>query len=302
VAKTNRRYYWIQLAQDFFKSKEMKLLRKMPGGDTYTIIYLKLMLISLEDSGKIYFEELAQDLAEEMALLIDEDTEAVRMTLMFLTKKGLLTRHSDYEFFLEQVPEMIGSETASTRRSRKHREQKALQCNTNATKRNGDIDIDKEIELKKDINIDIKSEVDTRENQSATADEKSDFNIFEYYQSRIGVLDGYQSQKLNDYIYIDNLSIELVKRAIDRAADNSKRNFGYVNSILKNWAQNGIKTIVQQDEEQRDFDVKKAQRTYSNQQPSKTNVPDWVDEDYKYEASVDEQAQLDELKKSLMED
>lgn len=84
VAKTNRRYYWIQLAQDFFKSKEMKLLRKMPGGDTYTIIYLKLMLISLEDSGKIYFEELAQDLAEEMALLIDEDTEAVRMTLMFI--------------------------------------------------------------------------------------------------------------------------------------------------------------------------------------------------------------------------
>lgn len=271
----------------------------MPGGDTYTIIYLKLMLISLEDSGKIYFEELAQDLAEEMALLIDEDTEAVRMTLMFLSKKGLLTRHSDYEFFLEQVPEMIGSETASTRRSRKHREQKALQCNTNATKRNGDIDIDKEIELKKDINIDIKSEVGKKQ---TAADEKSDFNIFEYYQSRIGVLDGYQSQKLNDYIYIDNLSPELVKRAIDRAADNSKRNFGYVNSILKNWAQNGIKTIVQQDEEQRNFDVKKAQRTYSNQQPTKSNVPDWVDEDYKHSATAEEQAKLDELKKSLMED
>lgn len=302
MAKTNRRYYWIQLAQDFFKSKEMKLLRKMPGGDTYTIIYLKLMLISLEDSGKIYFEELAQDLAEEMALLIDEDTEAVRMTLMFLTKKGLLTRHSDYEFFLEQVPEMIGSETASARRVRKHREQKALQSNTNVTKRNGDIEIDKEIELKKDINIDIKSEVDTRENQSAATDKKSNFNIFEYYQSRIGVLDGYQSQKLKDFIEIDNLEPNLVKRAIDRAADNSKRNFGYVNSILKNWAQNGIKTIVQQDEEQRNFDVKKAQRTYSNQQPTKSNVPEWVDEEYKHEATVDEQAQLDALKVAMMED
>ncbi|KXI11961.1 MULTISPECIES: phage replisome organizer N-terminal domain-containing protein [Streptococcus] len=297
MAKTNRRYYWIQLAQDFFKSKEMKLLRKMPGGDTYTIIYLKLMLISLEDSGKIYFEELAQDLAEEMALLIDEDTEAVRMTLMFLSKKGLLTRHSDYEFFLEQVPEMIGSETASARRVRKHREQKALQSNNDVTKRNGDIE--KEIEIKKDINIDIKSEVDKKQ---TAADEKSEFNIFEYYQSRIGVLDGYQSQKLNDYIYIDNLSLELVKRAIDRAADNSKRNFGYVNSILKNWAQNGIKTIVQQDEEQRNFDVKKAQRTYSNQQLPKSNVPEWVEADYKHEATAEEQAKLDELKKSLMED
>lgn len=160
-------------------------------------------------------------------------------------------------------------------------------------------EIEKEIEIKKDINIDIKSEVDKKQ---TAANEKSDFNIFGYYQSRIGVLDGYQSQKLNDYIYIDNLSPELVKRAIDRAADNSKRNFGYVNSILKNWAQNGIKTIVQQDEEQRNFDVKKAQRTYSNQQPAKSNVPDWVDEDYKHEATAEEQAKLDELKKSLMED
>ncbi|MFX3991657.1 DnaD domain protein, partial [Streptococcus suis] len=30
-------------------------------------------------------------------------------------------------------------------------------------------------------------------------------------------------------------------------ADNSKRKFGYINKILKNWAQNGIRTIAQQD-------------------------------------------------------
>lgn len=39
-----------------------------------------------------------------------------------------------------------------------------------------------------------------------------------------------------------------------------------------------------------------------NQQPSKSNVPEWVDEDYKHEATAEEQAKLDELKKSLMED
>ena len=265
MAKNNRRYYWLQLAQDFFKSKEMKLLRKMPGGDTYTIIYLKLMLISLEDSGKIYFEELAQDLAEEMSLLIDEDTEAVRMTLMFLSQKGLLTKHSDYEFFLEQVPEMIGSETASTRRSRKHREQKALQCNTNATKCNGDIDIDKEKKL--DINLDIKSEVEVEKiGNSTTADEKSNSNVFDYYQQRIGMIDGYQYQKLKDYLEYDHFEEELIKIAIDKAADNSKRNFGYINTILKNWAQNGITTVVQQNEEQRNYEEAKAKR---NQKPER---------------------------------
>ena len=37
------------------------------------------------------------------------------------------------EYFLTEIPSLIGSETASTRRSRKSREQKALQCNTGAT-------------------------------------------------------------------------------------------------------------------------------------------------------------------------
>ena len=139
----NRRYYWLQLKDDFFNSKEMKLMRKLPGGEEITIIYLKMMLVSLSEQGKLYFEGLAEDLAEELSLIIDEDPEAIRLTLMFLTKKKLLTTSDNYQFNLEQVPEMIGSETASARRVRKHREnQKALQCNSNVTKCNGDIDID----------------------------------------------------------------------------------------------------------------------------------------------------------------
>ena len=146
----NRRYYWLQLKDDFFNSKEMKLMRKLPGGEEITIIYLKMMLVSLSEQGKLYFEGLAEDLAEELSLIIDEDPEAIRLTLMFLTKKKLLTTSDNYQFNLEQVPEMIGSETASARRVRKHREnQKALQCNSDVTKCNGDIDIAIDIDIDK---------------------------------------------------------------------------------------------------------------------------------------------------------
>ena len=79
-------------------------------------------------------------------------------------------------------------------------------------------------------------------------------------------------QKIKDFIEIDNLEPNLVKRAIDRAADNSKRNFGYINSILKNWAQNGIKTIVQQDEEQRRFEE-------SKRQPAKSDIESTIPDD-----------------------
>ena len=156
----NRRYYWLQLKDDFFNSKEMKLMRKLPGGEEITIIYLKMMLASLAEQGKLYFEGLAEDLAEELSLIIDEDPEAIRLTLMFLTKKKLLTTSDNYQFNLEQVPEMVGSETASTRRSRKHREtQKVLQCNTNATKGNGDIDIDIDIDKGQKPQPDVYEEI-----------------------------------------------------------------------------------------------------------------------------------------------
>ena len=251
--KENKRYYWLQLKEDFFTSKEMKLLRRLPGGNEHTIIYLKIMLASLQDGGKIYFENLGHDLAEEISLLIDEDIEAVRMTLLFLTNKQLLTTKDKFEFQLEQVPELIGSETASTRRSRKYRDmQKALQCNTDATECNGDIDID--------IDIDIELEVDNK--KPAT-----DTNIYDYYQQRIGSLDGFQYEQLKNYLDIDKLEPGLVKKAIDKGADNSKRNFGYINTILKNWAQNGILTVAQQEEEQRQFIDSKT---------SKQKSDDWV--------------------------
>ena len=156
----NRRYYWLQLKDDFFNSKEMKLMRKLPGGEEITIIYLKMMLVSLSEQGKLYFEGLAEDLAEELSLIIDEDPEAIRLTLMFLTKKKLLTTSDNYQFNLEQVPEMIGSETASARRVRKHREnQKALQCNPDVTKCNGDIDIDIDIDKGQKPQSDVYEEI-----------------------------------------------------------------------------------------------------------------------------------------------
>ena len=264
----------------------------MPGGDTYTIIYLKLMLISLEDSGKIYFEELAQDLAEEMALLIDEDTEAVRMTLMFLTKKGLLTRHSDYEFFLEQVPEMIGSETASARRVRKHREQKALQSNTDVTKCNGDIDIEIEKEIEKKIEL----------NKELELEQEKEERFVDVVEANLGRgLVKFEYDMINDYLINKHVSRELFLEAVKVAVANNVRKFNYIGRVLDNWLNDGIETVEQAYQAQRDFKAKKASRYQANQ-PAKSNVPEWVEEEYKHEATADEQAQLDALKAAMMED
>jgi predicted phage replisome organizer len=129
--RVNKRYYWLQLNEGFFRDKKIKKLRKIAGGDTYTIIYLKLMLATMNTNGVLTYEGVEDSLAEEVALDLDEDEENVQVTLNYLIHKGLMQEINTGEFLLPQVPECIGSETASTRRSRLSREnQKTLQCNT----------------------------------------------------------------------------------------------------------------------------------------------------------------------------
>ena len=230
----NKRYYWIQLAQDFFKSKEMKLLRKIAGGDTHTIIYLKMMLISLEDGGHIYYDGLADNLAEEIALVIDENVEDIKITLIFLESKGLLTRKNDRDYFLEQVPEMVGSETASTRRSRKHRELSALHCNTIATTCNGDIDIDTDIE---------------KEHNKMTVISSLSENL-----KHSGIrLNNKQHQQLLDYVGLDGMSFDMLNRAIEITSEAYHPSFKYLKGILENWKKKGFTTIEQVDEGDRKY-------------------------------------------------
>nr|DAE24382.1 MAG TPA: replisome organizer [Siphoviridae sp. ctOow3] len=236
ITRANRRYYWLQLKEDFFKTKEMKLMRKLPGGEEITIIYLKIMLVSLADEGKIFFEGLAEDLAEELSLLIDEDAEAVRMALIFLEQKKLLTTSDNYQYNLEQVPEMIGSETASTRRARKHREnQKALQCNTDATKRNGEIDIDIEIEIDKDIEID---------NNNKTISPSLSENL---KSSGIRINEK-QHQQLLEYVGIDGMSFDMLNRAIEITSGVHQPSFNYLKAILEKWKEKGFTSLEQVDE------------------------------------------------------
>lgn len=150
-----KRYYWIQLKEGFFKQKEIKKLRKIAGGDTYTVIYLKMLLAAVKQGNKLYFEGVEDTFPEELALELDEDPENVKVTLAFLERQGLIRVMGEDEFLLLQCEEMVGSESESASRVRRHREKKALHCNTDVTPtlRDGNTDIDIEIDIEKEKDI-----------------------------------------------------------------------------------------------------------------------------------------------------
>lgn len=152
-----KKYYWLKLKNDFFTQPKMKKLRRIAGGDTYTIIYLKLQLLSLQDEGKLFFEGIEDSFIEELALNIDEDLDNVKFTVMYLINQNLLEEVEKDEFLLTETKGLIAGESESAQRVRrmrlKRKQQELLQCNTKVTNCNTDIDIELEKEIDKDIEI-----------------------------------------------------------------------------------------------------------------------------------------------------
>ena len=127
-----KRYYWLKLKDDFFTSKEIKKLRRVAGGDTYTIIYQKMLLLAMKSDGILTWTGLEDTFGEELALELDEKTEDVEMTLFYLLKSKLAETQDDKQFYFPYSVENTGSEGASADRTRKYRERQALQSDRQA--------------------------------------------------------------------------------------------------------------------------------------------------------------------------
>lgn len=240
-----KRYFWLKLHKDFFQRKEIKRLRKIAGGDTYTIIYLKMLLRSIMNEGKLYFDGLEDDFAAEVALDLDESEENVQITITYLLNSGLLEMRSDDEYYLPDTKNSTGCETAVAARVRKHREkQKALQCNTDVTQVkhlcNGEKEIEKELDKEKDIEIEHRDRditiSTTREDKEIENPQSlspvSNIDIYDLWTNSFGVISSFVKGTLDDLI--DEYGLVNVADAVRIAKEKGKSRIGYVEGILKN--------------------------------------------------------------------
>lgn len=149
-----KRFYWLKLKEDFFSETYVKALRRLPQGDSLAIVYLKMQLKSLKTEGIIKYQGLLPDSIAELAMALDEDENVVRLAVEALIKFGVVERWDDETLYMSAMQQLIGSESDSAARVRKHRElqgnAKALQSNTQVTKCNTEIEIDRDIEKKKE--------------------------------------------------------------------------------------------------------------------------------------------------------
>lgn len=238
-----KRFFWLKLKEDFFKQKEIKLLRKIAGGDTHTIIYLKILLLSLKNNGKVYFEGVTDNFFEEIALEIDEDIENVAICMKFLEQKGLLIYDTEDSASLTAIPEMIGSESESARRMRKHRQNKVLQGKTsqcNAEPSQCDKNVTTEIEKEKELEIEKEKEL---QQETEPSGQLSLSSLFEFWECNgFGMIAprtredlAYWVKDFQEIGATEQEALELIQEALNLAINANARRYNYVNGILKNW-------------------------------------------------------------------
>jgi len=238
-----KKYYWLKLHEGFFRDKKIKKLRKIAGGDTYTVIYLKMQLLSLKNDGKLYFDSVEDGFAEELALELDEEVENVKVTLAFLFSNGLIEEVEEDSFILPETVKSIGGESSSAPRVRKHRakkkellpqpeNQKMLHCNATVT--NGNTELEKELEKEKEI--ELEKELTDREKErvdllrdlfaSWQIDDNKIFYLSSLVNKRIPYVPGsFHDRDLKIYEFLDTL----IKKA---KAENVKYIYAWMQKLI----------------------------------------------------------------------
>lgn len=255
-----KRYYWLKLQDGFFNSKRIKKLRKLAGGDTYTIIYLKMQLLAIKTEGVLRWTGLEDDIASELALDLDEEPDNVEVTLRFLLAHGLAEGIDGSSFFLPYAVENTGSETSAAKRMRDMRARngvtpqsnavtlpsnivtpernnvtQASQCDAAVThalrERYGEKEIEKESEKEKEKEI-----------PASTTRARETGKVMDFYLDKINPTpSSYCVDMLKGYTA--DLGADVVLHALGVALDERKTGWSYIQAILQRYSRDGLKSM-----------------------------------------------------------
>lgn len=186
--KNPKRYHWLKLQNTYFNQLEQKKMSRQENGKDMQIIYLRMLLLSLDKGGYIYYQGVYDSIGEELAAEFDEPLDIINSTLEYLKDNKMVTINENSDCFMPEALKNTGSECYSAERVRRHRENKrALQCNTNVTGSDGcvtdsneELELELERELDKESDKDICSEPETVSEPSGikiTLNDKSFYDV-----------------------------------------------------------------------------------------------------------------------------
>lgn len=267
---------WIKLRTDMFDNTKIRLIEKLPEGDTILVIWVKLLAAAgkANCNGYIMLSENIPMNIEEMAVIFDRPLNTVRLALEAFKRYGMvevdeneIIRIHNWEKH-QNVDGMEKIRLQTAARVAKHREKKKAEqalplpkkednatCNVTVTQGN-EIEQTK-TRLDKDLDIDKDKDIQQTVSQSSVASQK----LFNFFTTR---LNRFASEQLREDIifYLETYyDVDLIIEAFNRSlADGRvKAKEKYALGTLRNWKHEGVTSIEL-------LAKKEAQQLGSNQQ------------------------------------
>ncbi|CIW30545.1 DnaD domain protein [Streptococcus pneumoniae] len=268
MAKT-KVYFWLKIDKKFFDNIFIKRLKTIPGGYTMTVIYIRLMLESLESDCILYYEGYFNNLKEELALKLDVSEDDIDMTMAYFTKCGLIQIDEDKNAELPQAKAMVMSETNWASYKREQRKKGKLEEVQPSLTFSNSCPTEIEIEIEKELEIEV--EVDKEQSPTPSTINQDFVNLYKSFEAETGkALSPLQIQELQ--YMLEDFSPELIHEALKEAVSQGKANFAYIKAILNRWKQDNLLTVELVRNSRAAREAKKQQTN----QLEPTSYEDWI--------------------------
>lgn len=247
MAKTKTKtkvYFWLKFDKKFFDNLFIKRLKSVNGGYAMTVIYIRLMLESLETDCILYYEGYFETLIQELALKLDVSEDDISMTMSYFTKCGLIQIDTDGNAKFPQAEALLEQETNWAQYKRKGRKVGQIPTNLDNVQRVSnqcptEKEIEKEIELEKEVEVEEEEKTTTTTAPIFSQEFINLYNSFEQESGR--PLSAIQQEELG--YMLDEFNADLIYEALKEAVNQGKVNFAYIKAILARWKQDNLLTV-----------------------------------------------------------
>ena len=114
---TNKKYFYMRLKEDFFRSPELIAVESMPNGYLYSNILLKLYLLSLRGNGRIMAGAIPYS-PEMIARATGHDCETVNEAIALFSDVGLIEKLDSGAIYMLDIQNFIGESSTEADRQR----------------------------------------------------------------------------------------------------------------------------------------------------------------------------------------
>ena len=119
---SDKKYYWLKLPKDFFKRHDVKYIESLPEGHRIILVYLQLMVESIDHEGELRFSPKISYTDEMLASVLGIEVDVLKMSMKVLKDLELVKVSKNGTIILEKVKNMVGFETEWARKKKEYRD------------------------------------------------------------------------------------------------------------------------------------------------------------------------------------